>query len=519
MKPTLRQSMTLLHTWAGVLLGSLLFVIFWMGTLSVFTDEIDRWMMPDTRRGSPLGVVSLDAVAAKAIELGGPQTRFISVSMPEPRTPVARVRIQSDGGARHDRYLNVSALSWVPDPETAAASRFLYPMHYSLHLPQGYWLVGLCAMAMLALLVSGVIIHRSLIADFFTFRPGRRLARTSLDLHNLSSVVALPFHFMITLSGLVIFFALYYPMVQHAVYPELSIEEARNELFKESEGRYTREASGEPGSLASLDAMYERARSYWDGEPLRYFTLNNPLDAAGYATFGRLGNDHVSAKGDRVVFSSGTGELLQEPKLGPALAVQRFLSGMHQLRFDHWVLRWLYFIAGLFGCVMIATGYIYWLETRRKRHAADGLPGIRIVEGLTCGSVTGLIAATLAFLVANRLLPMGFSIGSLSRLYSEIVVFYLVWVGSFVHAWARPTGAWVEQLRFIALLAFGAVVLNWATTGDHLLKTLSDPHWPVAGVDLLLLCTGVLALRAGKRVARSSAGRRRSGLEPAARQP
>ncbi|MEM7435238.1 MAG: PepSY-associated TM helix domain-containing protein [Myxococcota bacterium] len=505
MKPTLRQSMTLLHTWAGVLLGSLLFVIFWMGTLSVFTDEIDRWMMPDTRRGSPMGVVSLDAVAAKAIELGGRETSFISISMPEPRTPVARVRVRSDGGSRHDRYLDVTDLTWLPDPETAGASRFLYPMHYSLHLPQGYWLVGLCAMAMLALLVSGVIIHRSLVADFFTFRPRKRLARSSLDLHNLTSVVALPFHLMITLSGLVIFFALYYPTVQHSVYPELSIDEARDALFAESEGRYTREASGEPGSLASLDSMHERALSYWDGDPLRYATVHNPLDAAGYATFARLGNDQVSARGDRVVFSSSTGEVLQEPRLGPALAVQRFLSGMHQLRFDHWVLRWLYFIAGLFGCMMIATGYVYWLETRRKRHAADGLPGVRIVEGLTCGSVTGLIAATIAFLVANRLLPSGFSIGTLSRLYAEIAVFYLVWLASFVHAWARPVRAWVEQLRFIGALALAAVVLNWVTTGDHLAKTWSEAHWPVAGVDLLLLCAGMLAAWAGHRVARSSA--------------
>ena len=45
--------MNALHTWSGVVLGSLLFVIFWMGTLSVFDREIDRWMMPATRLASP----------------------------------------------------------------------------------------------------------------------------------------------------------------------------------------------------------------------------------------------------------------------------------------------------------------------------------------------------------------------------------------------------------------------------------------------------------------------------------
>ena len=38
-----------LHTWAGVMLGALLFAVFWTGTLCVFDKEIDRWMMPQTR--------------------------------------------------------------------------------------------------------------------------------------------------------------------------------------------------------------------------------------------------------------------------------------------------------------------------------------------------------------------------------------------------------------------------------------------------------------------------------------
>ncbi len=51
MEPTFRASMNWLHTWAGVVLGGLLFAIFWMGTLSVFDREIDRWMAPMTRLG------------------------------------------------------------------------------------------------------------------------------------------------------------------------------------------------------------------------------------------------------------------------------------------------------------------------------------------------------------------------------------------------------------------------------------------------------------------------------------
>ena len=33
---SIRDSLTWLHTWGGVFLGSILFAVFWMGTLSVF---------------------------------------------------------------------------------------------------------------------------------------------------------------------------------------------------------------------------------------------------------------------------------------------------------------------------------------------------------------------------------------------------------------------------------------------------------------------------------------------------
>ena len=88
-------------------------------------------------------------------------------------------------------------------------------MHYSLHLDWkdlGYWIVGLAALVMLAALVSGVVIHRKIFREFFTFRPGKHTQRSTLDLHNLTGVVALPFHFFFALSGLTIFAGIYLPV-------------------------------------------------------------------------------------------------------------------------------------------------------------------------------------------------------------------------------------------------------------------------------------------------------------------
>jgi len=128
------------------------------------------------------------------------------------------------------------------------------------------------------------------------------------------------------------------------------------------------------------------------------------------------------------------------------MSAQRFISGIHFIQFDHWPLRWLYFALGLSGCVMIATGYIYW---------------------------------------------------------PEVWAFYLVWLASFAHAWLRPGRAWREQCWAMAALALLAPVLNWVTTGDHLLKTLLEGYWPVAGMDGLLLTGAGIAVYAARKLSAS----------------
>ncbi len=54
----------------------------------------------------------------------------------------------------------------------------------------------------------------------------------------------------------------------------------------------------------------------------------------------------------------------------------------------------------------------------------------------------------------------------------------------------------------IAVLAPLAAVLNWITTGDHLLRTFGQGYWPVAGVDLALLVSGAVAALSARALKR-----------------
>jgi uncharacterized iron-regulated membrane protein len=515
MEPTFRASMNWLHTWSGVVLGSLLFAIFWMGTLSVFDKEIDRWMMPASRLALPeqFSYETMRPAYKAALAAKAPAVLML---VPNERNPVITALWRNADGSFAQRLFDPSTGTELPDQGTFAASRFIYPFHYTLNLKVfglGYWIVGLCGMMMMVLCVSGVVIHRKIFADFFTFRPERKIRRATLDLHNVAGVLGLPFHVVISVSGLVILFSLYFPSSIWAVYRQ----DAR--LFgREAYGSYVRPPARQAADLVSFDAIVAKARSVWGrGEP-NYLYIFNPGDAAAYVQVNRASEDVVSNISHVVYVDGVTGEMLSANKPEkPAAVTQRFIAGLHFIQFRHWTLRWLYFGLGLAGCVLIATGLLFWVESRRERHRKLGRSGARVVAAVTVASVTGILIATLAFMVTNRVLPLGGSAFGIERPAIEIVVFHLVWLLALLHAFVSGGRAWVGQCWTISVLALAAVLLNALTTGDHLIRTLADRQlWPVAGIDITLLMATVIAACVALRLARSALADPRASQETGA---
>lgn len=495
--------MNWLHTWAGVAIGALLFAVFWMGTLSVFDKEIDRWMMPATRLAMPADGASFDGLRQQ-LPAEVRNSPFWSALLPTDREPAFRVGYRAATGEFRIRHADPANGRLLPDQGSWAGSRFIYPFHYSLHIgfaSLGYWIVGLAGMVMLVLCVSGVVIHRQIFVDFFTLRSDRAPRRLVLDLHNVLGVLGLPFHFVISLSGLIIFFYVYFPSVADLAYAGDRQTQYR-EMF--AIGGYTRAKAGQPSAAsASLDTIVVDASRRWAGGAPSLIRLFNDGDANAYMEVRRAFEAEVPLNRDLAIFDVATGSLLYDFTTGPVHDVQLFISGLHFIQFRHWTLRWVYFALGMTGCAMIATGFLFWIESRRKRHAQLGLKGVPIVHGLTVGSVSGIIIATLCFFVVNRLLPLGASFLGYERYALEIWTFYLVWLASFAHAWLRPSRAWIEQCWTIAALSVAAVALNWITTGDHLVHSLAHRHlWPVAGMDAMMLVAAVAAFATARMLAR-----------------
>ena len=194
MHDTLRKSMAWLHTWAGVVIGSVLFAIFWMGSLSTFDREFDRWMQPGVRLHAPATPVSLDhTVVPAAVSLAASSPQW-GVNLPTDRVDHLRFFYRDGAGTFISRAVDPNTGSLIAEQGSLAGTGFFFPFHFRLHikwLDIGYWLVGLAGMAMLVLIVSGVIIHKKIFIDFFLFRPHKQTQRASLDLHNLTGALGL----------------------------------------------------------------------------------------------------------------------------------------------------------------------------------------------------------------------------------------------------------------------------------------------------------------------------------------
>lgn len=536
-----RLAMAWLHTWFGLVLGFVLMACFFFGALSVFDREIDRWGIPASRF-EPQPMPSFDRMLKPLFTRMKPAPESVEGLRGKVDGPIPeRFETVDRWGAyttHRDPVLNIFAGYLVPgakdpdervfgwetvDPRSGTllpsdrlkiGSDFLYPLHYSLNLhwmDLGEWIVGLAAVVMLAALVSGVVMHRRIFREFFTFRPRKAAQRSVLDLHNMTGVLALPFHFFFAFTGLVIFAGMYFPVAHTQLKP---LHELHEKLEAEDRG-LPHERAGVAAPLASVDAMVEQARQRWAARGMAgevgLLTLRHVGDANGYVSVYRAGTDRVALLGEGVHFKASTGELLREdPPHSAVDSLNEFLTGLHLQHFRHWLLRWFYVFGGLMGCVCIATGFIFFVEKRKKQHARAGRAGCRVVDALAVTTVTGMLLATLSLLFANRLLPDALPAGWPPRGDLEQYLFWLGWALAAVHAFARSAPvahglvnpAWREQCWAVAGMAVTAVLLNALTTGDHLLKTLGEHYWPVAGVDLFLLASALLAAMAARRLGR-----------------
>jgi uncharacterized iron-regulated membrane protein len=534
MKEGFRQSMAWLHTWSGLLTCWVLFLVFVSGTASYFRDEITLWMQPELHAaaGTPVSAARAAETAIGFLEkeaVGAPRW---FIYLPNPRNVETTVRwinpAKKNANGRpaiEHAELDPATGQRLAAPRQTRGGDFLYRLHYELHYMSrttGRWIIAFCSMFMLVAIISGIVTHKRIFKDFFTFRP-KKGQRSWMDAHNAVAVLALPYHLMITYTGLVTLMFIVMPFGMQSAY-----QGNQKAFFAEA---FPQPAISKPARLSApitpMAPLVAQAEKHWDGGHVGRIYIDNPGDAKASVNLIRLPRKQVSYVRQSMQFDGSTGALMGTIGDASSAAVEArgVMFGLHVANFANPLLRTLFFISGLMGCVMVATGALLWAVKERQAHAKKIAQtgragfGLRLVEGLNIAAIAGLLIAFGSYFWANRLLPVGIE----GRAALEIRCFFVAWSVAAVLALMRPRrGMWQCQLTASGLLFALLPILNALTTHTHLGVTLlrSEGPWAVAGFDLFSLGLGLALLYAARKLAhrrlavRTSPGKKQSTHEP-----
>lgn len=143
------------------------------------------------------------------------------------------------------------------------------------------------------------------------------------------------------------------------------------------------------------------------------------------------------------------------------------------------VTRWLYFLGGGMLTMAIGTGMILWIVKRRERTPLSW--GNRVLERINAGIIGGVPVAAVAYLIANRLLPLDMT----ARPAAEVAA--SMWTGAaclLIGLALRPALSWPVLLGLLALGCASAAAMGpvWST----------DPVIMAVNLALLVLAAAVV---------------------------
>nr|WP_278357069.1 PepSY-associated TM helix domain-containing protein [Acinetobacter lwoffii] len=547
-----RQSMSWLHTWASLILGWLLYAIFLTGTLSFFQNEITVWMKPEFHQSVPPKTqIEQTRVALAYLQQHHPDAGSWAIQLPNSRQNTTTLTIRSAGEdprARRGgtRVTIDSATDEVLQARETRGGSFLYRFHFELYgLPRIWarWMVGVATLLMLVAIISGVITHKKIFKDFFSFRPGKG-QRSWLDAHNATAVFALPFHIMITFSGLLLLLFTLMPWGVNQIYenrgaflqdqrkslvqdnsiqaesreshserkerrPQAERENRgeRGEMSARSEGRRSRDEmqAAPPAPLTDLAPILATAEKEWKNNPVGMITIIQPNTVKAEIELRALNGVSVAYRNvyPSLAFNGVTGELkpdqttLKMPSI--ANGIYNVFTTLHEARGVDLALRWLLFMSGVVGTLMIATGLILWCVKRAPQQQKQGYKsfGYRLVEVTNIAAIIGLPVACAAYFYANRFIPADMDM----RLNWEIRSFFIVWLLTLLYAMIRShRQAWLELL----MLATGTFALlpivNFLTGGQAIWNTIMHGQWVIASFDLAMWVLAILFWFSFKKV-------------------
>lgn len=499
------KALVALHGWSAIGLGLLLYVVVLTGTVAVFSEEIAYWSVGAPQNSSASFALDIDKQLAD-LSTKVDQKYWDEISISETAKGYAAFFFHTHAKNPAGK-MDELGIEFIIDPATAklvssregflsdlsakerdsALSRFLVSVHTELHLPRpwGLLLTGMLGLSMLVAAISGLLMHRHLLADAFVVRRSNSKILKVRDLHTVAGTWSLPFAFVLAFTGSFFSFAGAFGIPAMAV---VAFEGDQEALIHTLVG-IPETQSLESVPTSSINGIIQNAKNRSGYLPktlsvLHYHRGDAKIILQLPAAEGKL--EPITYE-----YAGVTGEFLkQKPALGTqdSLGSTAFaiISPLHFGSFSGLLSKFVWVALGIASCYTIASGLALWLRRREETSRWSTFERLKHI------AILGLPIAMLASGIGYFL-----TIGEGDPSYWVPRCFLAAIAGVFLVGFAIRN---LQQLKLVLLCLCGLLcilqpVMRAFAGGLGWGNAMASSQFMVIMIDIILVCFGLLACR------------------------
>lgn len=421
MKNQTIKSLTEAHAWVGVIISTVLFVVFIAGSFSLFRDNISSWERAELAKqvGEFSGTISYDkAIESIAHQYDVDTDHGFFMLEPSAHNPFIEVYFAThleapdpiSGEDHQDQHLLLSPTSGkiLADANRFEFATFLYELHYDLGLGKfGLYFVGVITLFFFVAILSGICIHwRKLAKNFFQFRA-HSSKDSKLDAHNLIGTMGLPMHLMYAFTGLVFNLVIIY-QISYAVLLYGGDQTALLQAAGFNEPKVT--AAQQKMAMTGVDALRTRALNTFENADINVVEITHFGDKNAIVSFTAKSNDTFSNLNE-VQYSLLNQEQIYLTQDNYDNAVRAGLATIASLHFGDFAgygMRIAFLVLALATAYVIVTGNLMWI-TKRSKQRHYSAAKVRFVKHLSAGAFTGVLLAIANGFLATALIESSYS--------------------------------------------------------------------------------------------------------------
>lgn len=516
------------HTISGIIICAFLYVIFFAGSFSFFRNDLAAWQQGESFSTFNKEEINYDYLLdslGKTINLKGRDIAFSlyhdgarsymsysdSKDSLENKSNLAKINagiedrnnwLNSDAKYFGYNFVNKKTGNYSENYDLA---EFLYRLHFLAQLnevpinigigPFGYVVAGLTSFLFLFALITGILLHwEKIVSNFFIFRPFNKWKTVWTDMHTALGVIGFPFQLVYAITGVFLilnsvlaipFEKILYKGDSEKMYTELAYNHSKKLEYSYSELEF----------IPKVEKYVNEFGKKWPESKLTRITVHNYGDAnmqivlesrplyAQY--FPGYGIYNVRVKDNQVIE--------EKSPMQDATFVDHVKSLLYRLHFGDYAgypLKFLSFIMGVMGCLVISSGIMIWLVARDKNNVKP------VKRKFNFWLANVYLAICLSMFPTTAITFIAVKMGKqVDQVYIYKVYFWTWLILSTYYILRKNLNRTNRETLFLGSITGICVpIANGVYSGDWIWKSFSEGKNDLFVVDLLWVVIGLIGL-------------------------